>query len=241
MRARRSASLMLALAGLGGVCACAVAAVVGFSFDPLETVPAVKLARDPGATAGATANAPVGNPLWAVPLNALSATGDRPIFFPSRRPRAPPVIAAPPPTPRPPPPPVAQEADRPALVLVGTAVGGSRRLGVFLEEATKKLVRLEPGNGHDGWSLRRVERREAQFEKAPRIAVLALRPASAPEAAASALGASVPAAPPVGPQPATGSVAAPAAPRPPPTPEAATASLGASATEPVSPVYHRKR
>src|SRR6516164_9595754 len=176
MRVPSSASLMLALAGLGGICACAVAAVVGFSFDPLETVPAVKLARDPGATAGATANAPVGNPLWAVPLNALSATGDRPIFFPSRRPRAPPVIAAPPPTPRPPPPPVAQEADRPALVLVGTAVGGSRRLGVFLEEATKKLVRLEPGNGHDGWSLRRVERREAQFEKAPRIAVLALRP-----------------------------------------------------------------
>ena len=86
MRARRSASLMLALVGLGGVCACAVAAVVGFSFDPLATVPAVKLARDPGATAGATSNAPVGNALWAVPLSVLSATGDRPIFSPSRRP-----------------------------------------------------------------------------------------------------------------------------------------------------------
>ena len=241
MRARSSASLILALAGLGGICVSVVLAV-GFAVDPLETVAAaVERGRDPGATAGATSNAPVGNPLWAVPLSALSATGERPIFSPSRRPQAPPVIAAQPPAPRPPPPPMAQEADRPALVLVGTAVGGSRRLGVFLEEATKKLVRLEPGNGHDGWSLRRVERREAQFEKAPRIAVLALRPASAPEAPASALGASVPAAPPVGPQPATGSVAAPAAPRPPPTPEAATASLGASATEPVSPVYHRKR
>ena len=241
MRARRSASLMLALAGLGGVCACAVAAVVGFSFDPLATVPAVKLARDPGATAGATSNAPVGNPLWAVPLSALSATGDRPIFSPSRRPPAPTVIAAPPPAPRPLPPPVAQEADRPALVLVGTAVGGSRRLGVFLEEATKKLVRLEPGNGHDGWSLRRVERREAQFEKAHRAAILALRPAAGPEPAASSVRTPVPAQPPVGPQPATGSVDVLTTPsRLPPQP--AKASLGASATEePVPAVYHRKR
>jgi general secretion pathway protein N len=163
MRARSSASAILALAGLGGICVSVVLAV-GFAVDPLETVPAaVERGRDPGATADATSRAPAGNPLWAVPLSALSATGDRPIFSPSRRPPAPPVIAAPPPPVSPPPAP--QEADRPPLVLVGTAVGGSRRLGVFLEEATKKLVRLEPGNGHDGWSLRRVERREAQFEK----------------------------------------------------------------------------
>jgi general secretion pathway protein N len=241
MRARSSASLMLALAGLGGIYACAVAAVVGFAFDPLGTVPAaVEPARDPGATTGATSNAPVGNPLWAVPLSALSATGDRPIFSPSRRPPAPPAIAAPPPAPRPPPPPVAQEADRPALVLVGTAVGGSRRLGVFLEEATKKLVRLEPGNGHDGWSLLRVERREAQFEKAPRAAILALRPAAGPEPAAGSMRAPVPVQPPAGPQPVTGSVDARATPRLPLQP--AKASPGASATEePVPAVYHRKR
>ena len=240
MRARSSASLMLALAGLGGICV-SVALAVGFAVDLLETVPAaVERGRDPGATAGATSNAPVGNPLWAVPLSALSATGERPIFSPSRRPQAPPVIAAQPPAPRPPPPPMAQEADRPALVLVGTAVGGSRRLGVFLEEATKKLVRLEPGNGHDGWSLLRVERREAQFEKAHRAAILALRPAAGPEPAASSVRTPVPAQPPVGPQPATGSVDVLTTPRLPPQP--AKASLGASATEePVPAVYHRKR
>jgi hypothetical protein len=239
MRARNSTVLMLAVAGLGGFYACAVAAVVGFAFDPLGTVPsAVEPARDPGATTGATSNAPVGNPLWALPLSALSATSDRPIFSPSRRPPSPPpIIATPPPSIAPPP--VPQEADSPPLVLVGTAVGGSRRLGVFLEEATKKLVRLEPGNGHDGWSLRRVERREAQFEKAPRTAILALRSGPGPEPAAGS--APVPVRPPVGPQSATGSVDALAIPRLPSSPQPATAPLGASATEPVLPVYHRKR
>jgi hypothetical protein len=238
MRVRSSALLMLVLAGLGGVCVSVVLAV-GFAVDSLETVPAAgERGRDPGATAGATSNAPVGNPLWAVPQSTMSATADRPIFSPSRRPPAPPAIAAPPP-PVPPPPPASQEADRPPLVLVGTAVGGSRRLGVFLEEATKKVIRLDPGEGHSGWFLRRVERREAQFEKAHRAAILSLRPAPAPEPAAGS--APVSARPPVGPQPATGSVDAPAIPRLPPSPQPATASLGASAPEPVPAVYHRKR
>jgi hypothetical protein len=51
----------------------------------------------------------------------------------------------------------------------------------------------------------------------------------------------MPARPPVGPQPATGSVDAPAIPRLAPRPQPATASLGASATEPVPAVHHRKR
>jgi len=238
MRARSSASLMLALAGLGGICVSVVLAV-GFAVDPLETVAAaVERGRDPGATAGATSNAPVGNPLWAVPLSALRTTAERPIFSPSRRPPAPPVIAAQPP-PVPPSPPTPQEAARPPLVLVGTAVGGSRRLGVFLEEATKKVIRIDPGEGHSGWFLRRLDRREARFENAHRAAILALQPASGPEPAAGS--APMPARPPVGPQPATGSVDAPAIPRLAPRPQPATASLGASATEPVPAVHHRKR
>ena len=38
---------------------------------------------------------PSGNPLWAIPLRALTVTRDRPIFSPSRRPPAAAVIAAP--------------------------------------------------------------------------------------------------------------------------------------------------
>jgi len=236
MRARSSASLMLALAGLGGICVSVVLAV-GFAVDPLETVPA-EHGRDPGATADTTSSARAANPLWAVPLSALRTTAERPIFSPSRRPPAPPVIAAQPP-PVPPSPPTPQEAARPPLVLVGTAVGGSRRLGVFLEEATKKVIRIDPGEGHSGWFLRRLDRREARFENAHRAAILALQPASGPEPAAGS--APMPARPPVGPQPATGSVDAPAIPRLAPRPQPATASLGASATEPVPAVHHRKR
>src|SRR5438445_6924776 len=38
--------------------------------------------------------APSGNPLWGVPLKSLSASRERPIFLPSRRPPAPAVRAA---------------------------------------------------------------------------------------------------------------------------------------------------
>jgi general secretion pathway protein N len=187
MRARGSVSLMLALGGVVSICASAVQAAVGLAVDPLQRVPAaVEPSPAPGATAGAASNAPVGNPLWAVPLSALSATRDRPIFSPSRRPPPPPVIAAPaasPPKPTPPP-----EADRPPLVLLGTVIGESRRIGVFLEEPTKKLIRLEPGEGHSGWLLRRVDRREVQFEKLHRAATLVLRAPPGPEPVTGSVG-----------------------------------------------------
>src|SRR5262249_53698680 len=48
---------------------------------------------------------PHGNPLWAIPLRSLSATRERPIFLPSRRPPAPRVVASPAPAPVQPSPP----------------------------------------------------------------------------------------------------------------------------------------
>ena len=189
-RTRCSVSLVLVLGGVGSICASAVQAAVGLAVDRLQRVPAaVEPSPGPSTTADAASNAPVGNPLWAVPMSALSATRDRPIFSTSRRPPASPVIAAPtasPPRPTPPP-----EADRPPLVLLGTVIGKSRRIGVFLDEPTKKLVRLEPGERHSGWLLRRVDKREVQFEKLHRAATLLLRP-------------------PPGPVPVTGSVGVPA-------------------------------
>ncbi len=65
-------------------------------------------------------DAPRGNPLWAIPLKGLSATRERPIFSPSRRPRA--AMAAT--TPYVPPRPAKTAApDRPQLTLVGTIAG----------------------------------------------------------------------------------------------------------------------
>jgi len=110
---------------------------------------------DPAATPPDAARAapPVraGNPLWAVPLSALTLTRDRPIFSSSRRPPPPPVAAAPVvqvrPAPRPPPP---REPERPRLSLVGT-VGGEQGIAVFVDQGTQAIVRLRTGEGHDGW------------------------------------------------------------------------------------------
>jgi general secretion pathway protein N len=72
--------------------------------------------------------------------------------------------------------PAPPEPTRPPLVLVGTIIGGSRQIGIFLDEATKEIVRLRAGEGHGGWMLRSLDNRGVQFEKGERAATLLLRP-----------------------------------------------------------------
>src|SRR5205085_1277730 len=80
----------------------------------------------PGTPARVERSEPSGNPLWAIPLSALTATRERPLFLPSRRAPAPavagrPIVAPPPPppgvpraaSPPPPPPPGAPAPQRP--------------------------------------------------------------------------------------------------------------------------------
>jgi hypothetical protein len=112
---------------------------------------------------------PAGNPLWNIPLNDLSATRERPIFSPSRRP--PPPVAAP----------VHEivarksaEPDRPQLTLVGTVVGEREAIAVLLDPTTKNALRLKTGEKHEGWVLQSVRAREATFEKDRKTAVLTL-------------------------------------------------------------------
>src|SRR5215472_14888183 len=82
------------------------------------------------------------NPLRAVPLSGLSATRERPIFSPLRRPPAPPVFATPAAVTRPEPVPPPLKPQHPTLKLVGTVIGETRQIGVFLEETTQKIVHL---------------------------------------------------------------------------------------------------
>jgi hypothetical protein len=128
------------------------------------------------ATAPAQASAervPSGNPLWAIPLRQLSATRERPLFAPSRRP-PPPVVAyqlasvpsSPPPKPA--------EPEKPRLELVGTIAGQGDGIGVFLNLATRTVLRLKMGEGHEGWVLRGIQRREVTLEKGRQTVVLAL-------------------------------------------------------------------
>ena len=122
----------------------------------------------------------LGNPLWGIPLATLSATRDRPLFTPSRRPPAPTVAAAPrlPPPPRiaaPPP-----EPEHLRLVLIGTVIGSAEGIGIFLDQPTQRMIRLRLGEQHSGWVLRAVRAREVTLEKGQRVEILSLPRPGAP-------------------------------------------------------------
>jgi general secretion pathway protein N len=116
---------------------------------------------------------PIGNPLWAVPLRSLSGTRERPIFSPSRRP-PPPTVAAAPYVPPAAPPPKPAEPDHPPLTLLGTVVGETEGIGVFVDQSANNVIRLRTGQDYAGWILLSVQGREARFEKDRRTAILAL-------------------------------------------------------------------
>jgi general secretion pathway protein N len=116
---------------------------------------------------------PTGNPLWAIPLSNLTATRERPLFTPSRRPPAPPAVAGPVAA-APPPPPPSAEPERPTLALVGAIASESEGFAVFLDLASNSVVRLRVGQDHEGWVLRSVRGREATLEKNQHTTTLAL-------------------------------------------------------------------
>jgi general secretion pathway protein N len=116
-----------------------------------------------GAQSDAEPPAYGGNPLWQVPLERLSVTRERPIFLPSRRPPRPaPAYVAPVAFRQPAKP---AEPERPAVSLLGTVIGSDVQMGVFLEKATNKVVRLRLGEAHQGWVLRLVKAREVTLAK----------------------------------------------------------------------------
>jgi hypothetical protein len=115
---------------------------------------------------------PSGNPLWAVPLASLSATRERPIFSPMRRPPAVPSVAAANPAVRIPE--RTREPERPQLALVGTIIGDKDAFGVFVDDATKSVVRLRRGDDYHGWILQNIHGREATLQKDEQTTTLSL-------------------------------------------------------------------
>jgi general secretion pathway protein N len=114
------------------------------------------------------------NPLWAIPLSALTATRARPLFTPSRRPPAPIVASVPVAAPRPPPAPTPVVPQHPNLTLVGTVAGENEGVAVFIDTATRDTVRLRTGEGHSGWILQSIERRAATLQKGGQTETLAM-------------------------------------------------------------------
>jgi general secretion pathway protein N len=138
------------------------------------------LGRPPAAASDVAARpSPGGNPLWGIPISALDATRERPVFSASRRPPRPPVVAervvAPPPPPKP------AEPEHPLLTLVGTAIGTPKNVAVVLDRTTKTIVRLHVGETASGWILRSVDSRTMTVEKNSQTVTLALpAPGSTP-------------------------------------------------------------
>lgn len=113
---------------------------------------------------------PSANPLWAIPLAALSNTRARPVFSSSRRP--PPAAVAPGPVAKSAPPP--PRIERPQLSLVGTVVGDDVSFGVFIDPATQAALRLKIGDDFQGWKLRSVKGREVTLTHDEQTATLSL-------------------------------------------------------------------
>ncbi len=127
---------------------------------------------------------PSGNPLWGIPIKLLSATRDRPIFSPSRRPPPPvvadqPIVAA-----------VAavkqREPERPQLSLLGTIVSGDDGFGIFMDQTTKTPVRIRIGAEYQGWTLRLLQPGSVTLVKGRETVVLAFPEPASNQAAPAA-------------------------------------------------------
>jgi general secretion pathway protein N len=116
--------------------------------------PAMPQAATPGGSAQDAAA--IGNPLSAIPLRALAATRERPLFSVTRRP--PPPVATPEPAPEPAPA-TPSEAAPPPFLLVGTVIGPRSQIAVLLDRATNGMVRLRVGDSLSGWRVQKIERR----------------------------------------------------------------------------------
>jgi hypothetical protein len=112
--------------------------------------------------------AAIGNPLWAIPLKELSATRERPIFSPLRRPPLPATTAPDLKLAKSP------EPERPEFSLVGTIAGDKKSFGIFLDLSANTEFRLKTGQEHKGWILREVRAREIVLEKGGETAILKL-------------------------------------------------------------------
>ena len=158
---------------LAAFSALAVTAAAGPVDKTAGTAPEIEAAPAPAAKGAGVTDAtdaagtpfasdrgqtsPAGNPLWTIPLSALAATRDRPLFSASRRP---PIVAVPILLPQPqkqevlaPPP------ERPLLTLIGTIVSPKASVAMLQGSSTEAISRLRVGQGNDGWRVLGIDLR----------------------------------------------------------------------------------
>jgi general secretion pathway protein N len=147
-----------------------------------RTTAALEGARssDPDAPDGVQASAspapedadPRGNPLWSLPLSALSATRNRPLFTATRRPPPPAVVAAPPPNASTPIEAKPTEPERPPFALVGTIVGSGAHIALLLNRSTNLVTRLREGETELGWRAQAIGPRSIVLQRGAESATL---------------------------------------------------------------------
>jgi general secretion pathway protein N len=133
----------------------------------LSSVAVRALAADPapqpqpvGETHGAEASV---SPLAAQALERLSATRERPLFSPSRRPPAPPpaLPSAPPPPPAP-----------PDVALLAVVMDGEQARAII--RTGPKIMRVQIGDDIDGWKVGQIEARQLVLSLNERTAKFAM-------------------------------------------------------------------
>jgi hypothetical protein len=102
----------------------------------------------PGETQAAT------TPLASQPLESLSATRERPLFSPTRRPPPPPpvIVTGPPPPPPPPPP--------PDVALFGIVMDGDNARAIIRATPGGKVTRVGIGDDVGGWKVAQIDGRK---------------------------------------------------------------------------------
>jgi hypothetical protein len=117
------------------------------------------------------------SPLAAQPLDRLSATRERPLFSPTRRPRPPPppVVAAPEPPPPPPPP--------PDVALFGIVMDGDEAQAVVRAGPAAKIMRVRVGDDIGGWKVAQIDGRRLILSLDDRIATFLMFAGNSPNGA----------------------------------------------------------
>jgi hypothetical protein len=116
----------------------------------------------------ADASDSLANPLGAHPLDQLSATRERPLFAPSRRP------------PPPPPPPVVQRVeppkpiDPPSVVLIGIVTEGGEARALIRTQSSNKVARARLGDEVGSWTVTAIEPRRLTLSHDDRSVSFAL-------------------------------------------------------------------
>jgi len=114
----------------------------------------------------------ISNPLWSTPLDAMTATRERPLFTKGHRP--PPLAEAPRPS---------DNASiiapaAPPFSLIGTVVGGGEQIAVVRENGSQTVLRLPVGASASGWRIAEVAPRSVRLTRGPQSVTLELpRPA----------------------------------------------------------------